>query len=113
FPMTDPMGLPENPSVVNDYHSRSYGMDQAINRISIAMITHNRRDEVLASLEHLTRLPERPTILVVDNASTDGTAESVAGRFPQVNFLPAGRVEQHGFPQRDQSFALLVLLLGL
>ncbi len=54
------------------------------------MITHNRRDEVLASLEHLTRLPERSSILVVDNASTDGTAESVARQYPQVNILPAG-----------------------
>jgi GT2 family glycosyltransferase len=59
-------------------------------RTAVVMITHNRRDEVLASLEHLTHLPEEPAILVVDNASTDGTAESVARRFPQVNILPAG-----------------------
>jgi GT2 family glycosyltransferase len=54
------------------------------------MITHNRRDEVLTSLGHLTRLPERPRIVVVDNASTDGTAGSVARRYPQVEVLPAG-----------------------
>jgi GT2 family glycosyltransferase len=59
-------------------------------RIAVVMITHNRRDEVLASLDHLTRLPERPSILVVDNGSSDGTAEAVARRFPQVNVLPAG-----------------------
>jgi GT2 family glycosyltransferase len=53
------------------------------------MITHNRRAEVLASLDHLTRLPERPHILVVDNGSSDGTAEAVTERFPQVNVLPA------------------------
>jgi GT2 family glycosyltransferase len=59
-------------------------------RIAVVMITHNRRDEVLASLDHLTRLPERPRIIVVDNASTDGTAAAVAKRYPQVEVLPAG-----------------------
>jgi GT2 family glycosyltransferase len=58
-------------------------------RIAVVMITHNRRDEVLASLDHLTRLPERPRIVVVDNASTDGTADAVARRYPQVEVLPA------------------------
>jgi GT2 family glycosyltransferase len=59
-------------------------------RIAVVMITHNRRDEVLASLDRLTRLPERPTIVVVDNASVDGTAEAITRRFPQVEVLPAG-----------------------
>lgn len=59
-------------------------------RISVVMITHNRREEVLVSLEHLTHLPERPPIFVVDNGSSDGTAESVAGRFPHVHVLAAG-----------------------
>lgn len=59
-------------------------------RIAVVMITHNRREEVLASLGHLTRLPERPRIIVVDNGSQDGTAEAVAERFPHVEVLPAG-----------------------
>lgn len=59
-------------------------------RIAVVMITHNRRDEVLVSLDHLTRLPERPRIVVVDNASTDGTAAALARRYPQVEVLPAG-----------------------
>lgn len=59
-------------------------------RIAVVMITHNRREEVLVSLEHLTHLPERPRIVVVDNASMDGTADAVAQRFPQVEVLPAG-----------------------
>jgi GT2 family glycosyltransferase len=57
-------------------------------RIAVVMITHNRREEVLASLDRLTRLPERPRIVVVDNASVDGTADAVARRFPQVEVLP-------------------------
>ncbi len=59
-------------------------------RIAVVMITHNRRDEVLASLDRLTRLPERPRIVVVDNASVDGTTAAVAKRYPQVEVLPAG-----------------------
>jgi GT2 family glycosyltransferase len=65
-------------------------MDGSDPRIAVVMITYNRRQEVLRSLGHLTRLPERPRILVVDNGSTDGTAAAVAERFPQVEVLPAG-----------------------
>jgi GT2 family glycosyltransferase len=53
-------------------------------RIAVVMITHNRRQEVLTSLGHLTRLPERPPIILVDNGSTDGTLAAVTERFPQV-----------------------------
>src|SRR5436190_6485726 len=59
-------------------------------RVAVVMITHNRRDEVLRSLEHLSGLPERPPILLVDNGSTDGTAAVVARRFPQIDVLDAG-----------------------
>lgn len=59
-------------------------------RIAVVMITHNRRDEVLASLDRLTRLPERPRIVLVDNASMDSTTEAVARCFPQVEVLTAG-----------------------
>src|SRR5262249_43430923 len=46
---------------------------------------------VLRSLGHLTALPERPPIVVIDNGSTDGTAEAIARRFPQVEVVPVGR----------------------
>src|SRR5262245_8594758 len=55
--------------------------------VSIVMITHNRRAEVARSLGHLSRLPERPRLIVVDNASTDGTANSVRREFPQADLL--------------------------
>lgn len=35
-------------------------------RVTVMMITYNRRDEALRSLGHLTRLPGRPPIIVVD-----------------------------------------------
>jgi GT2 family glycosyltransferase len=54
------------------------------------MITHNRCEEVLRSLDHLTALPERPHIVVVDNGSSDGTAAAIGRRFPQVEIVEAG-----------------------
>jgi GT2 family glycosyltransferase len=59
-------------------------------RVAVVMITHNRREEVLRSLDHLTRLPERPPVVLVDNGSPDGTAAAVTRRFPQVEVLDAG-----------------------
>jgi GT2 family glycosyltransferase len=55
------------------------------------MITYNRREEVLRTLEHLTALPEKPRIVVVDNGSTDGTAAAIGRSFEEVEVVPAGR----------------------
>ena len=60
-------------------------------RVAIVVLTHNRRQEVLHSLARHTALPEQPKIIVVDNASTDGTACAVREQFPQVEVVPAGR----------------------
>lgn len=60
-------------------------------RIGVAILTHNRRQEVLHSLRQLTALPERPRIALVDNASTDGTAEAVAAEFPEVAIIRSAR----------------------
>ncbi|GAB3212670.1 glycosyltransferase family 2 protein [Marinactinospora thermotolerans] len=58
-------------------------------RVAVVVITHNRRDEVLGVLERMTRVPERPQIVVVDNASRDGTATAVAERHPEVEVIRA------------------------
>lgn len=62
-------------------------MNSSGSDVTIVMITHNRLAEVLHSLEHLSRLPERPKILVVDNGSGDGTAAAVGRQFPRVKVL--------------------------
>jgi GT2 family glycosyltransferase len=59
-------------------------------RVGIVMITHNRCAQVLETLRHLTRLVERPRIVVVDNASEDKTDVVVAREFSQVEVIQAG-----------------------
>jgi GT2 family glycosyltransferase len=64
--------------------------DSVDGRVTVVMITYNRREEVLHSLTQLTRLPEQPRIVLVDNGSTDGTTLAVALKFPQVMILDLG-----------------------
>ncbi len=56
-------------------------------RVAVVVITHQRRDELLAALDRLLALPERPHVVVVDNGSTDGTAEAVRRLFPMVDLV--------------------------
>ena len=55
--------------------------------VAVAIATRNRREQLLATLARLRALPERPPILVVDNASTDGTAAAVRERHPELGLL--------------------------
>lgn len=56
-------------------------------RVSIVVLTHNRLHELDRTLRHLTRLPEQPHIIVVDNGSRDGSALHVKRYFPQVELV--------------------------
>jgi GT2 family glycosyltransferase len=56
-------------------------------RLAIVVLTHNRREQVLATLGRLSSLPERCRIWVVDNGSTDGTPAALAQRFPHVGLV--------------------------
>lgn len=58
-------------------------------RISVVVLTHNRCDALRHTLRQLTELPERPPIVVVDNASSDATVAMLAADFPQVSLLRA------------------------
>ncbi|WP_037570227.1 glycosyltransferase family 2 protein [Phaeacidiphilus oryzae] len=60
-------------------------------RTTLVVITRNRREELLGTLDRLAGLPQRPEVIVVDNASSDGTAEAVRTRFPAVRLLSPGR----------------------
>ncbi|MFF8593384.1 glycosyltransferase family 2 protein [Streptomyces sp. NPDC015220] len=60
-------------------------------RTTVVVITHNRRPELLRTLDRLAELPERPEVVVTDNGSTDGTSAAVARRHPRVRLLTPGR----------------------
>ena len=60
-------------------------------RVTVVVITRDRLDDLLASLAHLVALPERPRVLVMDNASADGTSTAVRRRFPEVEVVELER----------------------
>jgi len=55
------------------------------------MATRDRREQVLRSLAELATTSGDPPVILVDNGSTDGTAEAVAAQFPRVTVLALGR----------------------
>ena len=59
--------------------------------VTVVLATQDRRERVLETLPHLLALPERPRVVLVDNASTDGTADAVARAFPSVLVLRQSR----------------------
>jgi GT2 family glycosyltransferase len=56
-------------------------------RTTVVVITLDRREELLRTLEHMISLPDRAPVVVVDNASSDGTVDAVAAGYPQVKLL--------------------------
>ncbi|WP_181447121.1 glycosyltransferase family 2 protein, partial [Streptomyces sp. NTH33] len=55
--------------------------------VGVVIATRNRSAGLAVTLRHLLALPERPEIVVADNASTDGTRTMLARGFPQVRLL--------------------------
>jgi len=60
-------------------------------RIGIVVLTHDRPGELAAVLQRLQALPERPLVVVVDNASRPGTVAAVTARFPSVETVRCER----------------------
>ncbi|GHE72902.1 glycosyl transferase [Streptomyces spiralis] len=55
--------------------------------VGVVIATRNRSAGLAVTLRHLLALPERPEIVVADNASTDDTRALLAREFPQVRVL--------------------------
>jgi GT2 family glycosyltransferase len=55
--------------------------------VAVVIATRNRGTELLGTLTRLRALDEQPSIMVVDNGSTDGTAELVRTRCPGVQVV--------------------------
>lgn len=60
-------------------------------RASIVVLTHNRKPELLQTLGKLQELNERYAMYVVDNASTDGSADAVLNRYPDMHVIKLPR----------------------
>jgi len=84
--------------------------------VSILVVNWNTRDRLRRCLEALARLPAPVScdVVVVDNGSTDGSAEMVASGFPSVRFLQNARNEgfaravNRGVAETDAPFVLLL-----
>ncbi|WP_432560912.1 glycosyltransferase family 2 protein [Kineococcus sp. SYSU DK003] len=66
--MAEPREIPEGP---------------AHERVTVVLITWQRREEALVAVRRLLELPERPRVIVLDNASTDGTAQALREAHPR------------------------------
>lgn len=56
-------------------------------KVTAVVVTWNSRDDTLGCLAALARSEPAPAVIVVDNASTDGTAAAVRAAFPAVEVI--------------------------
>ncbi len=57
------------------------GRRRVHDRVSVVLITYERREEALVAVGRLLDLPETPRVIVVDNGSLDGTVPALRERF--------------------------------
>ena len=56
-------------------------------RVAVVVATRNRASALQRTLRRLVALPEQPAVIVVDNASDDGTGELIRASFPDVRVI--------------------------
>jgi hypothetical protein len=66
-------------------------------RFTVVVITHERRQSLLRTLGKLRALPSQPAVIVVDNASADGSAYTAA----LGDSRPGRRTTPRGGPAAD------------
>lgn len=59
--------------------------------VTVVVATRDRRPELLRTLRELADIPERPPVIVVDNASSDGTTDAVRAAHPSVQVVRLDR----------------------
>jgi GT2 family glycosyltransferase len=57
---------------------------------SVVVLSHNRRELLLETIDRLRALPEQPPLIVVDNGSGDGSPRAVVDRWADVSVLALG-----------------------
>jgi GT2 family glycosyltransferase len=86
-------------------------------RLSIVIVTHNRREALRHTLSRVLPNPDLPhgqmELIVVDNASTDGTAAWLAESHPSIRVLRRPRNEgvsarNHAFAEARGAYVLLI-----
>jgi len=85
-------------------------------RLSVIIVSYNTRDDLRLCLESLLRstIADQIEIIVIDNASTDGSAAMVRADFPTVRLLEPGRNlwfcggNNHGLERARGAYALLL-----
>jgi GT2 family glycosyltransferase len=55
--------------------------------VTVVVITRNRRESLLRTVDRLRGLPEAPPLVVVDNASGDGTTQALQAAWPDVDVV--------------------------
>ena len=63
------------------------GPDPGEPRVTVVVMTRDRREQLVRTLARLSALPDRPEVIVVDNGSADGTPAAVREMFPRVQVL--------------------------
>ena len=81
--------------------------------IAVVLVTHNTRELLLDALLSVRPSRETAEVVVVDNASTDGTAEIVRRAFPEVRLLECpnegyGAAANRGIAACSAPFVLLL-----
>ena len=69
---------------LSDYH---VGGEEIDPRVTVGIVTWNRRKKVLEAIASALRREENVEILVVDNGSEDGTPDAIREHFPQVRVI--------------------------
>lgn len=80
--------------------SRSSDQAPAVD-VSIVVVSYNTREMTLAALQSVVDQTRNATyeLLVVDNASSDGSADAIAATFPNAHLISSN--ENHGFARAN------------
>lgn len=92
-------------------------MNAAIPRVSILIVSYNTKDMTIACIDSIYNEAHNPNfeVIVVDNQSSDGSAEAIEEKFPTVKLIRAG--ENLGFGRAnnlaaEQAAGKYILLLN-
>lgn len=89
----------ESTASTADGTTGSRGERDTPGEVTVVIATRDRRPGLLATLDRLVELPERPPIVVVDNGSSDGSPHAVRAAHPEVMVVELG--ENRGSRARD------------